>query len=274
MSISTAAASTFEATVENAGTGLLDTLTVRIEDGQDNIVTAATPDGIVESGIGIYTTTLIAPDTAGQYLVIWNDGDGHEASEDLVITGSVRPSYFSIADLRARYPELTVEKYDDDQVQDAIDTATEAFERAADVAFSPTDTELVAYADHPTTLPLPLTHVTAVSAAEGATSGTIDLASTRVQGGSYLIGSWPTGENVTLTVTHGYATPPLPVVRAVQLLARTWLVRGPVDDRATQIPAADGGVINLATPGLLGQVFGIPFVDATLQQYRHRDLVP
>src|SRR5690349_18573194 len=101
MSITASAGATFEATVNNAPTGLVGTITVRIEDGQNTIVTAATSSGIVESGTGIYTATLAAPDDAGQYLVIWNDGDVLEASEDLFVTGGI-----TVASLKARYTEL------------------------------------------------------------------------------------------------------------------------------------------------------------------------
>jgi hypothetical protein len=183
--------------------------------------------------------------------------------------------YVTVADLRARYSEITSPKYSDDDVQDAIDLATEAFEHAADVAFTPRTEVLTLTADDGYRLSIPRARVTAVSSVSGSSSGTVTLDGQIIAGGLFINASpWLTTETLTVTVTHGYTTTPKPVIRAVQLLARTWLIRGPVDDRATQIPSAEGGVINLATPGLFGSTFGIPFVDATLEQYRHHALVP
>jgi hypothetical protein len=275
MSITTPTGGTFEATVDNAPTGLVGTLTVRIEDGQNNIITAATTSGIVESGTGVYTATLTTPDY-GQYVVIWNDGTGTEAAEDLFVNSyALADSYFTVDDLRARYPEITAPKYSDADVQDAIDLATEAFEHAADVAFTPRTEVLTLTADDGYRLNIPRARVTAVTAVSGSSSGTVTLDGQIIAGGLFINSSpWLTTETLTVTVTHGYTVTPKPVIRAVQLLARTWLIRGPVDDRATQIPSAEGGVINLATPGLFGSTFGIPFVDATLEQYRHHALVP
>jgi hypothetical protein len=47
---------------------------------------------------------------------------------------------------------------------------------------------------------------------------------------------------------------------------RTWLTKGPIDDRATGIPT-EGGTIPLLTPGVRGSTFGIPEVDAVVEQY-------
>ncbi len=67
---------------------------------------------------------------------------------------------------------------------------------------------------------------------------------------------------------HGLNAPDMTVSEAVLTLAKTHLVRGPITDRATQIPVDAGGVINLATPGLLGSWFGIPEVDAVATDNR------
>lgn len=176
--------------------------------------------------------------------------------------------FITVEQLRSRYPELTVAKYPDPLVVEAIDLATEAFEHAADVAFSPRTSTLTLYSADPRSLSIPIARVTGVTAAS-STAGVLDVSTTRVVAGSYLTGYWPVGENVTVTVTHGYTVTPLEVVWAVQIMARSRLVRGPVDDRATQLPGPDGGVINLATPGLFGSEFALVEVDRVLKQYRH-----
>jgi hypothetical protein len=54
-------------------------------------------------------------------------------------------------------------------------------------------------------------------------------------------------------------------------LARSWLVSGPVDDRASTFNAgADGGTYSLVVPGRGGSYFGLPEVDATVQEYNLR----
>jgi hypothetical protein len=74
---------------------------------------------------------------------------------------------------------------------------------------------------------------------------------------------------VVVGYEYGADEPPERVKRAVLLLAKNWLVNGPIDDRATAIPAGEaGGVITLATPGIRGANFGIPEVDAVVEQYR------
>ena len=83
---------------------------------------------------------------------------------------------------------------------------------------------------------------------------------------------WAPGTQVAVTYTHGYDLPPYRIRRAAMIATRVWTTKGPVDDRATQI-AADGATINLATPGVLGSVTGIPEVDAAITQHDHRALV-
>ena len=76
----------------------------------------------------------------------------------------------------------------------------------------------------------------------------------------------------TVTYTHGYEQPPARIRRAAMIATRVWTLRGPVDDRATQI-AVEGATINLATPGLLGSLTGIPEVDAAIAAHAHRSYV-
>jgi len=50
--------------------------------------------------------------------------------------------------------------------------------------------------------------------------------------------------------------------RAALILARHFLISGPIDDRATGLPVEGGGVISLLTPGVKGSLTGLPEVDA------------
>lgn len=183
--------------------------------------------------------------------------------------------YFTAAELRTKYAEITVPLYADGVVNEAIALAEDVLEEACDVAFTPRTATVVVSTDVAGRLVLPKNRVTSVTSVTGATTGAITLTDLRIVGGSYLVlpASWPVDENLTVVLTHGYATVPRRVKRAAKLLARQELIRGPVDDRATQLSVGDGGVINLSTPGVRGANTGIPEVDATIQQYKRVALV-
>jgi hypothetical protein len=78
--------------------------------------------------------------------------------------------------------------------------------------------------------------------------------------------TWPLGAgNVTVGYEYGLSYPPPRVRQAAVLLARSWLVRGPVDDRALGAASPDGGFsFGLATPGRGGSLFGLPELDAVV----------
>lgn len=69
------AATEFDATLEGAPSGLAGQIGVRIIDGpSEETVIARTVVGITEypAGSGLYSVTLIAPDDAGDYVVLWD----------------------------------------------------------------------------------------------------------------------------------------------------------------------------------------------------------
>jgi head-tail adaptor len=83
--IEAVAGATFTAVAEDADPGLVGTIGVAIEDADNNVISARTTDGIVESAPGIYVKDdLVAPSSTGTYLVIWDDGTDY-ASEELVV---------------------------------------------------------------------------------------------------------------------------------------------------------------------------------------------
>ena len=182
--------------------------------------------------------------------------------------------YFTLAELRAEQdvPEAT---YPDAAVEPNRDLAEQVLEHACDVAFIPRRRSEVVNAN-----PNGLVHLSMPQGREvesivdqyGTTWEGEQLADV-VIGNGFIVGMrWTPGQIVTVTYTHGYETPPARVRRAAMIATRVWTERGPVDDRATQI-AADGATINLATPGLLESVTGIPEVDATISLYNQSVLL-
>lgn len=87
--IVTAPSVSVEAVAQGFPTGLVGTLGVRVLDGQGATTIARTTSGILETpaSSGIYTATFTAPATAGQYVVVWDDGTTF-ASEQLQVTAT------------------------------------------------------------------------------------------------------------------------------------------------------------------------------------------
>lgn len=70
-------------------TGLAGTLGVRIRDGAGSDFLARTTSGISEdiASSGVYRkSNFTAPTTAGQYQIVWDDGSGTYATEELLVT--------------------------------------------------------------------------------------------------------------------------------------------------------------------------------------------
>lgn len=122
----------FESVVNWGTTGA--TLGVRITDNVGQTVVARTTAGISEypSTSGIYAVTLTAPTQAGQYSVVWDNGAGIYANDDLVVTTD-RGAVIAFGDLYITRPELkeALEITDnqlDDELFDAISTACRAID--------------------------------------------------------------------------------------------------------------------------------------------------
>lgn len=76
---------------------------------------------------------------------------------------------------------------------------------------------------------------------------------------------WTYGD-IRVGYEYGEDFPEGDVVEAAKLLAKNWLVKGPIDDRATSM-SNDDGTFTMATPGLRGSRYGIPEVDAVVNGY-------
>jgi hypothetical protein len=82
------------------------------------------------------------------------------------------------------------------------------------------------------------------------------------EGIAYYSSGWTAGYgNVQIGYEHGHTVLNPGASEAALVLAKHKLVKGPIDERATQ-RASEFGPVNLATPGMFGARFGIPVVDA------------
>lgn len=60
---------------------------------------------------------------------------------------------------------------------------------------------------------------------------------------------------------HGLDAPSPQATAAALLLAKTWAIKGPIDDRTTSFTSDVGITSQLLTPGIGGSIFGLPAVD-------------
>lgn len=176
--------------------------------------------------------------------------------------------YFTVAEARVLKPLDNATDYPDAAIEAMRATVEQAIEQRTGVAFVPrTATEVVdgnGGRDIMLRFPRPLS-VTSATVDDTAltVSDLILYRDGRIRYPSY----WTRGDgNVEITYTHGHATVPGEVKQAALMLTKHWLVQGPIDDRMTSM-STDDGTFSLATPGLRGSSFGIPFVDAVVQTY-------
>jgi hypothetical protein len=80
----------FETMVGGFATGLTGTIGVRVRDGAGGNAIARTTSTIVEdiAGSGIYRRALTAPEIAGEYWIIWDNGSGLFSDPELLIVSS------------------------------------------------------------------------------------------------------------------------------------------------------------------------------------------
>ena len=185
--------------------------------------------------------------------------------------------YFTVAELRAQDAKLADgTKFPDALLEENRQDAEAAIEHACSTAFVPRETSEEAFPSCSTAgLVVSRRRVREVVSVLDRSTGTfIDSANATVGGrGSctlYLDAGWPsaTPGGVLVTYTHGHDEPPRRVKRAALILTKNWVLRGPVDDRATQLTDGQGATVNLATPGVFGAEFGLPEVDAVVSTYR------
>jgi hypothetical protein len=251
------------------------TVTITRADGSAVVTGAPT----TRTGTGVFTYTLSPSQTAqlDNLTASWTSALGTITTAVEVVGGHA----CSLAEIRARSQALTnTTNYPDSKLIAARNLAEQAFEDVANVAFVPR--YALESVDGRGTTFLMVTHrkVQVVRSASIAYYGypatvltTDDLAAVRVTGLRRLqwTSQWSPGyRNVTVGYEHGYDRAPLRVAQAVALLAKNWLLTGPIDDRALQL-AADGATMSLLTPGVRGSHFGIPEVDQALKDYGYPD---
>jgi hypothetical protein len=177
---------------------------------------------------------------------------------------------FTVAEARKLRPLDNTTTYPTADIVAMRTTVEEAIEDACGVAFVPRYDRYDGIGD--SVLRLPRSYVRrvrwATSNATALTAG--DLSNLLIRAGQFVNGySWTRDAAVSVGFEHGMDRPPERVRRAALLLAKVWLVSGPVDDRATSFSSTEtGATYSMVVPGRGGSVFGVPEADAVVQQYR------
>lgn len=133
---------TFETVLENAPSGLVGTVGVRIVDGVGNTVTARTTAGIIEepAGSGRYVAHLVAPLGVGQYGALWDTDPGgvanpaNSASQDIVVVSGASVQVIPTPDTSVETVGVCQLWCDPDDV-------------AARLSLSPTPAEMIRYVE-------------------------------------------------------------------------------------------------------------------------------
>jgi hypothetical protein len=242
------------------------TVTVTRSDGTALYADEATTN----TGAGTCSFTLTPTDTSllDTLTVTWSATfDSHlQTFVDLVeIAGGV---LFTIAQARAIKPLDNAASYPTPDLLDMRTTVEDSIEDycGALVPRYAYETVQARYGR-----PLRLGHPS-VRAVRSITLNGTDLSPTEVANittdGTFLHGcSWLTGP-VTVGYEHGRDRPPERLRRAALLLAKVWLIAGPVDDRTNTFTSTEGGTYSLVTAGRGGSIFGVPEVDAAVQANR------
>lgn len=240
-----------------------DTATVSITRADGTVLTPTA--SVDNSGVGVSSITLTPTETAllDTLTVTWTATFGGQAqafTDRVEVVGGV---LFTIAEMRAESSQLaSTTEYPDSKIAEMRTTVENALERRIGYALVPRYSRDTVSGDG-AVLRLNRPYVRAIrSVSVGGVALTADDLATISYQGTWLYGrSWTSGySNVVVGYEHGRDNDDPEANLAAITLAKAWLIKGPVDDRALGF-ASDVGTYSLATPGRGGSSFGLPFVD-------------
>ena len=243
------------------------TVTISRADGTAVVTNAAA----TEAGVGVVTYTLTPTQTAllDTLTVSWTASFGGLPQVFTMIVEVAGDFLFTISEMRAQSTKLAnVTDYPVAKITAMRTLVEKAMEKRVGFALVPRYERETASATSGVLLPR-WPYVRAIRSAT-TTSGTLtagELAALTTDGVSVTGYSWPAG-NVTVGYEHGRGNTDPEAGLAAMMLAKAWLMSGPVDDRALGFANESGGSFALATPGRSGSSFGLPFVDAFISENR------
>jgi hypothetical protein len=242
---------------------------------RDNGTAVVTAQAATRTGAGVFTYTVTPTHTA--LLDTWDagwtatfGGQPQTFTDVVEVAGGV---LFTLAQARALKPLQSITDYPTAKIVEARTMVETALEDACAVAFVPRYAKQAFSGNGRSTLLLP-PRVRAIRSAtnEGVAVSAPYLATMRMlsTGELYYPSVWGAGfANYEIAYEWGYDYPPPRVSQAALTWAKNWLVKGPIDERWTNMSTEDG-TYAMSTPGMRGANSGLPEVDQVIHEYSLR----
>jgi hypothetical protein len=240
------------------------TVTITRADG----TAVVTDAGAQDSGTGVFSYPLNPDETAllDTLTATWTfTADGSEQSRQTfheVVGGFL----FTLGELEADLN--STETYASSELAAARTYAETQLEHYCGVAFVPRYERETISGTGSTSVMFKWPYVRSVrSVTIDDIAGTAADVAFRPYGHAYYATGWTLGYgNIIVGYEHGMTYPPPGASEAALVLAKHKLIKGPIDERATQ-RTSEFGPVNLATPGLFGSRSGIPVVDEFIRAH-------
>lgn len=243
------------------------TVTIARADGTPIVTAAAATNG---AAAGQFTYALSAAQTASLDVldVAWVSSLG-TVRDTVEIAGGV---WFEVADARADGPPLdSATKYPAARIIAAREAAEDAIEQACGCAFVPRYRREALIGDGTVSLLLPVPRLRTVRAVTidgtALTQAELDALTLHPEGVIEAASAWPDGSDIVVAWEHGLDRPPGRGPRVCRSLAKSYLVGGAADERATSITTEDG-TFSMVTAGVRGAQFSLPEVNAYVAEHR------
>jgi hypothetical protein len=241
-------------------------------------ITAADGTEVVAAGTGttgagtnprIYNLTTTHTALLDSLTVTWtSSAKGTLVSYLEVVGGFV----FSLAELTAVKPQYAT--WTTAQMSDMRTTVETAFEEEYGTALVPRyKRQTITTSVAPDLLQLnPVVRAIRDATVDGTALTAPQLAELTWSPGGSVYGYPWTGaySNIVVGYEYGLPHPPPRIKQGLLRLAKQWLTNGPIDDRAAVYNIAEGGTYSMVVPGRNGSTFGMPELDAIINQSPYR----
>jgi hypothetical protein len=179
----------------------------------------------------------------GWYRVVFIDANGDESQpSDPVHSGG--GAYFTVAEFRARYPQMTEALYPDAQVAEMRELAEEAIEDSCGVAFKPRAVSETVTAQKAGDLNLgqwPAREITSITVnGDALTAADYGIVDGRIYPQVPFTAASTGLSTIVVEYTHGYDSPPARIKLAAMILTFHYLNAGPLNDRGLRELVAAG----------------------------------
>lgn len=247
-----------------------DTATVTITRGDGTALVTNASANNADTGVFSYTISASLNTQLDSLTAVWSATIGGQAQTIKTKAEIVGGFVFGLAQFAAR-PDVASGTYTDQQLADARTLAEQAIEHELDYALVPRYARetLNGSASQTLTLSKPKIRTVRTITVAGTALDVSQLANVDLFGYGSLFSPdrWSLGYgNIVVEYEHGEDAPEAPLQRAALILAQDRLVNGPMGSEL-QKAIGDGATIPLAVPGMRGSRFGLPEVDAVVDEY-------